>query len=95
MREACSGRDEIEFVGIDDDENPLILRDRSRNVSGDVFQIWYVPRERGERSWFRDVEESGGQITLGIEDLCAELYGVHRWGVFDDSLEGKRARLWL
>ena len=102
IREACSRRDELEFIGVDKHENPLVLRQRAleSRAAGEgetaegSYEVWYVPQKRGDRTWFRDVEEGDTSIEAGIEDLAAGLYRAKRWQVFDDTLEeaGKESR---
>lgn len=59
------------------EETPLELRADPQ----DGRQIWYVPSAKdpedrdGDYDWFRDIEHTGGEIELSIEDLAVRAFG--------------------
>lgn len=59
------------------EETPLELR--ANPVAGE--QVWYVPHVKdpegvkGDYDWFRDIEETGSEITVSIEDLAVHVFG--------------------
>ncbi|MFH5800953.1 BREX-5 system phosphatase PglZ [Haladaptatus sp. CMAA 1911] len=74
VKEACAG------LGVHlkiPDETPLELR--ADLVDGE--QVWYVPHVKdpadvdGDYDWFRDVEHTGGEVEMGIEDLTVHAFG--------------------
>ncbi len=58
-------------------ETPLELR--ANPVDGE--QVWYVPHVKdpegvdGNYDWFRDVQHTGSEVTLSIEDLTVRAFG--------------------
>lgn len=54
--------------------------------------VWYVGEAKEDRDWFRDIRETGGEITCSIEDLTAELYDVNPWDIFDVERHDAGAR---
>jgi hypothetical protein len=76
LREACSSLDGVrwrEASGL-----PLSLR-RYTPEDADVAAVWYVPEAKNGRRWFKDLEETGGEIEYDIVGLAADVYGVARW----------------
>lgn len=70
-------------VGFSEAERfPLKLR-RTAISEPDAPRVWYIPEAKGDRDWFRDIRETGGEIELGIEQLTAELYEVNPWDIYD------------
>lgn len=55
-------------------------------------QVWYVDEAKDGRDWFRDVRETGGEITCSIEELTADLYEVNPWDIFDVERHDPGAR---
>lgn len=45
--------------------------------------VWYVDEGKDGRDWFRDVRETGGEVSRSIEELTADLYEVNPWDIFD------------
>ncbi|RKD87671.1 BREX-5 system phosphatase PglZ [Halopiger aswanensis] len=58
------------------EETPLELR--ANPVDGE--QVWYVPHVKepgdveGDYDWFRDVEHTGGEVKMSIEDLTVHAF---------------------
>lgn len=70
---------------------PLELR-QSTNQADDRPTVWYIGEAKAGRDWFRDIRETGGEITCGIEMLVAELYEVNPWEIFDRERHGAKDR---
>lgn len=64
---------------------PLDLRTSAVTEERETNQpiVWYIGEAKDGRDWFRDIRETGGEITLSIEELTAELYEVNPWNIFD------------
>lgn len=54
--------------------------------------IWYIDEAKAGRDWFRDVRETGGEISCTIEELTAEVYDVNPWDIFDVERHDSDAR---
>jgi hypothetical protein len=54
--------------------------------------IWYVGEGKQDRDWFRDIRETGGEVTKSIEELTADLYGVNPWDIFDVEINDAATR---
>lgn len=54
--------------------------------------VWYIGESKAGRDWFRDIRETGGEITCSIEELTAELYEVNPWDIFDVERHEQGAR---
>lgn len=59
------------------EKTPLELR--ADSVDGE--QVWYVPHlknpadREGDYDWFRDVQHTGGEVEMSIEDLTVHAFG--------------------
>jgi len=63
---------------------PLDLREGAVEEEIDSTpQVWYIPDGKDGRDWFRDIKETGGEVTSSLEALTADLYGVDPWEIFD------------
>jgi hypothetical protein len=76
------------------DDFPLNLREGAveEERSADRPRVWYITEAKNDRDWFRDVRETGGEVTCSIEELTAELYEVNPWDIFDVERHDSSAR---
>lgn len=67
------------------DRFPLDLRQGAveEEHQGETPQVWYIGEAKDDRDWFRDIKETGGEVTSSIEALTADLYDVDPWEIFD------------
>ncbi|WP_254821929.1 BREX-5 system phosphatase PglZ [Haloglomus halophilum] len=67
------------------EEFPLDLRTGAvaEEHDGATPQVWYIGEAKAGRDWFRDIRETGGEVTTSIEGLTAALYDVDPWDIFD------------
>ena len=52
----------------------------------DGQQVWYVPHGKDGYDWFHDVQYTGGELELSIEDLTVQVYGseqLQSWELYD------------
>ncbi|MDB2242700.1 BREX-5 system phosphatase PglZ [Halorubrum ezzemoulense] len=81
IKQAC---DELDVTLKIAEETPLELR--ANPVDGE--QVWYVPHVKhpddveGDFDWFRDVEHTGGEVEMGIEDLTTHAFTDEDLGVW-------------
>ncbi|UPM45336.1 BREX-5 system phosphatase PglZ [Halocatena salina] len=74
LQQAC---DELDVHLKIAEETPLDLR--TDPVDGE--QVWYVPHVKdpedveGDYDWFRDIEHTGSEVALSIEDLTVRVFG--------------------
>lgn len=54
--------------------------------------VWYVDEGKQGRDWFRDIRETGGEVTKSIEELTGDLYGVNPWDIFDVEMNDDATR---
>jgi len=54
--------------------------------------VWYVGEGKQGRDWFRDIRETGGEVTKSIEELTADLYDVNPWDIFDVEMNDADTR---
>lgn len=76
------------------DSYPLDLRIGAVTEERETNQplVWYIGESKDGRDWFRDIRETGGEITCSIEELTAELYEVNSWDIFDVERHDPGAR---
>lgn len=73
---------------------PLALRTDALTEEREADRpiVWYVGEGKQGRDWFRDIRETGGEVSTSIEELTADLYDVNPWDIFDVELNGDATR---
>ena len=76
------------------DGYPLSLRTDALTEEEETDRpiVWYVGEGKQGRDWFRDVRETGGEISRCIEELTADLYDVNPWDIFDVEMNDEATR---
>ncbi|WP_257301031.1 BREX-5 system phosphatase PglZ [Haloarchaeobius sp. FL176] len=54
--------------------------------------VWYIGEAKAGRDWFRDIRETGGEVSCSIEELTADLYEVNPWDIFDVEMNDAATR---